>query len=129
MTRQPTSRLAINRLKDRKPVDAAAVVAAAARAVGVDADDQPDRRRLLILVWGGAPAAVRLPDPAVPALVLHCSDAELARLSAEEWGPCWLLSRSRSRPRRSLLAQAGQLLSGWESFRKVPDGLVLTRLG
>jgi hypothetical protein len=120
---------ALPRYPAAEPVDAAAVVAAAARVVGVDAADQPDRRRLLILVWGGAPAAVRLPDPALRGLVLHCSDAELERLPAEEWGPCWLLSRSRSRPRRSLLAQAGQLLSGWEAFREMPDGLVLTRLG
>ena len=84
---------------------------------------------MLVIVWGGPPAPVQLPDSPASALVLHCVDAELDRLPPDGWGPSWLLSRSRPRPRRSLLAQAGQLLTGWETFREMPDGLVLARLG
>ncbi|HEV2927130.1 MAG TPA: hypothetical protein VGW74_00425 [Propionibacteriaceae bacterium] len=111
-------------------VDPAAAVAAAASAVAADAADQPDRRLLLlVLVWGRQPAAVRFPGLPASTLVLHCVDAELDRLPPDGWGSCWLLARSRHRPRRSVLAQAGQLLTGWEAFREVPDGLVLARLG
>jgi hypothetical protein len=110
-------------------VDTAAAVAAGAAAVAADAADQPDRRRLLVLVWDRPPAAVRLPGSLASALVLHCVDAELDRLPPDGWGSCWLLARSRPRPRRSVLAQAGQLLTGWEAFREVPDGLMLARLG
>jgi hypothetical protein len=109
-------------------VDLAAAAASAAAAVAADAAGQPDRRRLLILIWGRPPVAACLLDPPASTLVLHCVDAELDRLPPG-WGPCWLLARSRHRPRRSLLAHAGQLLDGWEPFREVPDGLVLARLG
>ena len=109
-------------------VDPAAAVAAAAGAVAADAAGQPDRRRLLVLVWGRPPVPALL-DPPTSTLVLHCVDAELGRLPPNGWGPCWLLARSRPRPRRSLLAHAGQLLDGWEPFREVPDGLMLARLG
>ncbi len=108
--------------------DAGAAVTAAASAIAADAADGADQRRLLILVWGRPPAGVRLPESLASSLVLHCADAELNRLP-DEWGSSWLLSRSRSRPRRSRLAHAGQLLTGWEAFREVPDGLVLARLG
>jgi hypothetical protein len=121
---------ALPRYPASEPVtDSAAVVAAAASTVSADAADQPDRRRLLVLVWGRRPAAVNLSGSLASALVLHCVDAELDRLPPGGWGPSWLLSRSRPRPRRSLLAQAGQLLTDWAAFREVPDGLVLARLG
>jgi len=110
-------------------VDTAAAVTAAAAVVASDAADQPDRRRLLVLVWARLPAAVRFPGSLASALVLHCVDAQLDRLPPDGWGSCWLLARSRPRPRRSVLAQAGQLLTGWEAFREVPDGLVLASLG
>jgi hypothetical protein len=118
---------ALPQYPDTEPVaDAAAAVAAAATAVAADAVDQPDRRRLLVLVWGRPPAGVRLPGSLASALVLHCVDAELDRLP-DGWGPSWLLSRSRPRPRRSPLAQVGELLNSWEAFREMPDGLVLAR--
>ena len=110
-------------------VDTAAAVAVAASAVARDTADRPGRRRLLILFWEQPPTAVRPPASLASALVLHCVDAELHRLPPDEWGPSWLLSRSRARSRRSLLAHAGRLLTGWEPFSEVPDGLVLTRLG
>jgi hypothetical protein len=120
---------ALPRYPDTEPlVDPAAVVAAAASAVATDSSDQADRRRLLIVVWGRPPSAVRLPASPASALILHCVDAELGWLPADGWGPSLLLSRSRARPRRSLLAQAGRLLTGWEAFREMPDGLVLARL-
>ena len=81
------------------------------------------------MVWGRPPTAGRLPASPASVLIMHCVDAELGRLPADGWGPSVLLSRSRARPRRSLLAQAGQLLTGWEAFRDMPDGLVLARLG
>jgi hypothetical protein len=108
-------------------VDPAAAVAAAAAAVAAEAAGQPDRRRLLVLVWGRPPVP-RLLDPPASTLVLHCVDAELDRLPPDGWGPCWLLARTRLRPRRSLLAHVGRLLDGWEPFREVPDGLLLARL-
>jgi hypothetical protein len=121
---------ALPRYPATEPVtDSTAVAAAAATTVSADAADQPDRRRLLVLVWGRPPAAVNLRVSLASALVLHCVDAELDGLPPGGWGPSWLLSRSRPRPRRSLLAHAGQLLTGWEAFREVPDGLALTRLG
>ena len=121
---------ALPRYPSTEPVvDTAAAVAAAASAIAGDAADKPDRRRLLVLVWERPPTAVRLPASPASALVLHCVDAELDRLPPDGWGPSWLLSRSRARPRRSLLAHAGRLLTGWEPFSEVPDGLVLARLG
>jgi hypothetical protein len=110
-------------------IDVAAAMGAAAAAIATDATDQPDRRRLLMLIWGRPPTAVDLPASLASVLVLHCVDAQLDRLPPDGWGPCWLLSRSRPRPRRSLLAHAGQLLTGWEAFREVPDGLTVARLG
>jgi hypothetical protein len=109
--------------------DPTAAVAAAAAAVAGDAADQPERRRLLVLVWDRSPAEIRHLGAPASALVLHCVDAELDRLPPDGPNPSWLLSRSRPRPRRSLLAQAGRLLTGWDAFTEVPDGLVLTRLG
>ncbi|HWJ52159.1 MAG TPA: hypothetical protein VNT24_02145 [Propionibacteriaceae bacterium] len=121
---------ALPRYPSTEPVvDTAAAVTAAASAVARDAADKPDRRRLLVLVWERPPTAVRLPASLASALVLHCVDAELDQLPPDGWGPSWLLSRSRARPHRSLLAHAGRLLTGWEPFSEVPDGLVLARLG
>ena len=58
----------------------------------------PDRRRLLVLVWGGLPVPARRPASLASALVLHCVDAVLDRLRRlTPWGPSWLLTRSRSR--------------------------------
>jgi hypothetical protein len=110
-------------------VNPAAAVAAAAATVAADAAGQPDRRRLLVLVWGRPPVAPRLLDPPPSTFVLHCVDAELDRLTPDGWGPSWLLARSRPRPRRPPLAHVGELLTGWEPFGEVPDGLVLARLG
>ena len=120
---------ALPRYPDTEPIaDPAAAVAAAASAVAADATEQPDRRRLLVLVWDRPPAPVRLPRELASALVLHCVDGELDRVPADGWGYSLLLSRTRHRPRRSLLAQAGQLFTSWEAFRELPEGLVLTRL-
>jgi hypothetical protein len=96
--------------------------------VAADALRAPDRRRLLVVVWGRSPTPVRLPDSLGSALVLHCVDAVPDRLPLTGWSPSWLLTRSRLRPGRSLLAHAGRLLTGWEAFTEVPDGLVLARL-
>ena len=121
---------ALPRYPDTEPVmNAAAAVASAVAVVAADAAGRPDRRRLLVLVWGRPPVAPCLLDPPASTLVLHCVDAELDRLPPDGWGPSWLLARSRTRPRRSVLAHAGQLLDGWEPFREVPDGLLLARLG
>ena len=100
-----------------------------ARVLADDALSAPDRRRLLVLVWGGPPVPVRRPDSLASALVLHCVDVVLDWPPPDGQGPSWLLTRSRSRPGRSLLAQAGRLLTGWDAFTEVPDGMVLTRLG
>jgi hypothetical protein len=120
---------ALPRYPATDPADPMGAVAAAAAAVAADSADQPERRRLLVLVWGRPPAEIRHLGAPASALVLHCVDAELGRLPPDGPNPSWLLSRSRPRPRRSLLAHAGQLLTGWEPFREVPDGLVLARLG
>ena len=93
-----------------------------------DASNSPDRR-LVVLVWDRPPTPVGLPASLASALVLHCVDAVLDRPPPDGQGPCWQLWRSRPRPPRSLLAQAGRLLSGWDAFTEIPDGLVLTRLG
>jgi hypothetical protein len=121
---------ALPRYPSTEPVvDSAAAVTAAASAVARDAADNVDRRRLLVLVWDRPPTAVRLPASPASTLVLHCVDAVLDQLPPDGGGPSWLLSRSRARPRRSLLAHAGRLLTDWEPFSEVPDGLVLARLG
>jgi hypothetical protein len=62
-------------------------------------------------------------------LVLHCVDVVLDWPPPDGQASSWLLARSRPWPSRSLLAQAGRLLTGWEAFKEVPDGLVLTRPG
>jgi hypothetical protein len=109
--------------------DPAAALELVGRVLAGDALSAPDRRRLLVLVWGGPPVPVRLPGHRASALVLHCVDVVLDRLPPNGWGSSWLLTRSRPRPSRSLLAHAGRLLTGWDAFTEVPDGLVLTRLG
>ena len=113
---------------DTSAADPQAALDGAAAVLAEDASDSPDRR-LVVLVWDRPPTPVCLPAPLASALVLHCVDAVLDRPPPDGRGPCWLLWRSRPRPPRSLLAQAGRLLTGWDAFTEIPDGLVLTRLG
>ena len=113
---------------DTSAADPQAALEAAGAVLADDASASPDRR-LVVLVWDRPPAPVRLPGSLASALVLHCVDAVLDLPPPDGRGPCWLLWRSRPRPPRSVLAQAGRLLTGWDAFTEIPDGLVLTRLG
>ena len=114
---------------DTAAADPQAALDAVATVLAGDASAGPDRRKLVVLAWGRPPAPVRLPAHLASAVVLHCVDAVLDRPPPEVREPSWLLSRSRPRPPRPVLAHAGRLLAGWEAFTEVPDSLVLTRLG
>jgi hypothetical protein len=109
--------------------DPAAVLEAVGTALADDALNSPERRRLVVLIWDRLPVPVRFPGPLASALVLHCVDVVLDWPPPDGQASSWLLARSRPRSSRSLLAQAGRLLTGWEAFIDVPTGLVLTRLG
>ena len=114
--------------QDTSAADPQAALDVVGAVLADDASTSPDRR-LVVLVWDRPPTPVRLPGSLASALVLHCVDTVLDRPPPDGRGPCWLLWRSRPRPPRSLLAQAGRLLTGWDAFTEIPDGLVLARLG
>ena len=113
---------------DTSAADPQAALEAAGAVLAEDAPNSSDRQ-LVVLVWDRPPTPVRLPASLATALVLHCVDAVLDQPPPDGQGPCWQLWRSRPRPPRSLMAQAGRLLAGWDAFTEIPDGLVLTRLG
>jgi hypothetical protein len=107
--------------------DPAAVLEAVGTELADDALKSPERRRLVVLVWDRPPVPVRFPRPLASALVLHCVDVVLDWPPPDRQDSSLLLARSRPWPSRSLLAQAGRLLTGWDAFTEVPEGLVLIR--
>ena len=72
--------------------DPAAALEAVGAALADDAPSGPERRRLVVLVWGRPPDPVRLPAALASALVLHCVDVG-ARLASRRTGRhrpgCW----------------------------------------
>jgi hypothetical protein len=110
--------------------DPEAALAAAASAAVTDAEDHPDRRQLVVLLWNRPPEPVAVPASLRSALVLHCVDLVLALPTPNgTGGSAWVLARARSGSPRSLLTHVGRLLDTWEAFTAaVPSDLVLAQL-
>jgi hypothetical protein len=121
---------ALPRYPDLTPMsDVSAALAATAAAMTADGTGEPGRRQLVVLLWDRCPEPVERPPALASTLVLHCVDAVLSPPPTNGvGGGSWVLARSRPGLRPSLLAHAGLLLDGWESFADPPVGLWLGRL-